>query len=323
MTREHKLALIIGFAILLVVGVLVGDHFSKARHTLPGTEVATATRDTIGIQGDPATAINEPRPPAVVGPAATLPAANAVQPEAQPAPTQPTLAVPAGPKTISMTGTSSENTPVNTPANSPDAPRFVFIPEGTPPATTVTTVRPGESTPTVVTTTGTPGTASAGLPVSKGKLTAYPVARGDTLASLARKFYNDPALSKKLGEYNKSRLGANLSLREGVTLRVPPKDVLLGQAQLAPDAIVAPGRGTPAPAPEAGRPASENVSPKPEPAVAPAKEYTVQKGDSLGTIAQKTLGSSKRADEILQLNRGVISDRDSIRVGMKLKIPAR
>lgn len=31
MTREHKLALIIGFSVFLVVGVLVGDYFSKAR----------------------------------------------------------------------------------------------------------------------------------------------------------------------------------------------------------------------------------------------------------------------------------------------------
>ena len=30
-TREHKLALIIGFSVFLVVGVLVGDYFSKAR----------------------------------------------------------------------------------------------------------------------------------------------------------------------------------------------------------------------------------------------------------------------------------------------------
>src|SRR5437870_4074014 len=30
-TREHKLALIVGFSLFLVLGVLISDHFSKAR----------------------------------------------------------------------------------------------------------------------------------------------------------------------------------------------------------------------------------------------------------------------------------------------------
>ena len=31
MTREHKLALIVGFSLVLIVGVLISDHFSPAR----------------------------------------------------------------------------------------------------------------------------------------------------------------------------------------------------------------------------------------------------------------------------------------------------
>ena len=33
MTREHKISLILGFAVALIVGVMVSDHFSKARQT--------------------------------------------------------------------------------------------------------------------------------------------------------------------------------------------------------------------------------------------------------------------------------------------------
>ena len=40
MTREHKLALIVGFALFLVVGVLVSDHFSSARKSQPGSGIS-------------------------------------------------------------------------------------------------------------------------------------------------------------------------------------------------------------------------------------------------------------------------------------------
>ncbi len=32
MTRENKLALLVGFVVILVVGILLSDHFSIARH---------------------------------------------------------------------------------------------------------------------------------------------------------------------------------------------------------------------------------------------------------------------------------------------------
>jgi nucleoid-associated protein YgaU len=40
-TREHKLALIIGFSVFMVVGVLVGDYFSKARTARVDPNLAT------------------------------------------------------------------------------------------------------------------------------------------------------------------------------------------------------------------------------------------------------------------------------------------
>jgi len=51
--------------------------------------------------------------------------------------------------------------------------------------------------------------------------------------------------------------------------------------------------------------------------------YKVQRGDLLGEIAAKTLGSSKRANEIYELNKDLMSDEDSLTVGMTLKLPTR
>jgi LysM repeat protein len=51
-----------------------------------------------------------------------------------------------------------------------------------------------------------------------------------------------------------------------------------------------------------------------------AREYTVQKGDSLALIARRTLGSEQRWTEIQALNNGL--QPKSLKVGMKLKLPA-
>ncbi len=70
------------------------------------------------------------------------------------------------------------------------------------------------------------------------------------------------------------------------------------------------------------KPALVKVAPPVKPAVNGSKsyvEYTVQEGDSLRKIAQKTLGDSSRSNEIMKLNN--LSNPDLVKVGTKLKIP--
>ncbi len=69
--------------------------------------------------------------------------------------------------------------------------------------------------------------------------------------------------------------------------------------------------------------------PKPKPVAKPksgakpaTKSYTVRSGDSLAKIAQETLGSSGRWQEIYALNKGVIgANPNVISAGMVLKLP--
>ncbi len=49
--------------------------------------------------------------------------------------------------------------------------------------------------------------------------------------------------------------------------------------------------------------------------------YTVASGDTLGEISMKLLGTSRRVDEFVKLNG--LKDANDIRVGMKLKVPAK
>lgn len=389
MTREHKLTLIIAFAILLVVGVLVGDHFSKARHASPGVEVATNPTDALNVPTEPSNApaavtaaqagpasgqggmaLTNGAGTAAAGTNAVLPPVQAVTGEEiaaanQPQANQPganstpgattattSATVPARTTTtISMVpggtaggNTAGANTQPTTTGNGAGARTgeqspFVFIPEGVrnaPPAAGISTVpMPSGGGASGGNESAGAGTTKVGggLPVSTGKLLAHPVEKGETLVSLARKFYNDATLAKKLAEFNKGKVGEKMSLRQGVTLRIPPKDVLLGQAVLPenaspelsnkkPDAATGSSTKPAGTTGGAGTAGTTGGNAGAENAGA-AREYVVQKGDTLGQIASKLLGSSKRAREIVQLNRGVISDQDNLKVGTKLKIPAR
>ncbi len=51
------------------------------------------------------------------------------------------------------------------------------------------------------------------------------------------------------------------------------------------------------------------------------KKYTVKRGDTLSKIAQRSLGSRKRANEIYAMNKDIMSSPNLLKVGMKLKIP--
>ena len=49
--------------------------------------------------------------------------------------------------------------------------------------------------------------------------------------------------------------------------------------------------------------------------------YRVRTYDTLRSIARDTLGDSRRADEILELNRGLIDDPGQLVVGQVLELP--
>ena len=91
--------------------------------------------------------------------------------------------------------------------------------------------------------------------------------------------------------------------------------MLLGK----PSAIEAAGRGT-APATP-----SEKIIPGRRQDVPIVKHeiklatYTVRKGDTLGEISLKVLGSSKRWQELAEFNK--LEDEDSIAAGTVLKVP--
>lgn len=106
MTRENKVALVVGFALVLLAGVLISDHFSKARldrptdlgvHQTAGGGMGTAMGELIDLSSyfhlpddEPAAEVDlRARPPAEPP--------NTVAAEAPPAPIAPPPAAPVDP----------------------------------------------------------------------------------------------------------------------------------------------------------------------------------------------------------------------------------
>lgn len=351
MTREHKLAIILGFSVLLVVGLLVGDHFSKARRPQGGggAEVVIApTQPT----SQPTTALIDPtapREPVLTG--------------STPVPAEPgrgtvTIADSHGGMTVEPIVMGEPRRPM-TAAVAPASPVGLSA-SGTELADLTDRINRLSQTPVDPTAGVAPsGIASAPAPAAAPADKMHPVQAGQTLYSIAKQYYNDPSLWKELAKYNESRVKGD-SVRVGVTLRIPSKDVLLGRtppagSQTSPsnptrpsspsltpgssrptrvtegDQPVVPNRavlGAPLSATDTVRgsdqaPKSDRPVEADKPAPVRPKTYTVKPGDTLMQIAARTMGDGKRWRELLSANKDKLDEPEDLQVGMVLKVPAK
>jgi len=306
--REQKIALILGFAVILVVGVLVSDHWSAAQrlHLADATEGDLGRAETgpvamlpdVGGEASRLASMTPPTPPT---------GANGEQ--AQP---DPTL-TPADPLTVALGG-NGEVSPLGR----------AMQQAGT----------PGDETPTQPDARQSPldrlGERLArgldgGLPVAAGfdppmdaqanrppepqvrevpAPVRHTVAKSESLFKISAQYLGDGNRWREIAEANRGKVGPDGSVRSGVTLVIPNAT--------AP----APARAVPTIGPRETRVAETPVLSKPI-------TYTVAKNDSLGEISRRFLGSSRLTHLIVRANPGKISDPDDIRVGMVLTIPAR
>jgi len=351
-TRESKLAVILGFAVVLVVAALISDHFSHARQAKIGTDLTIGTPRDFGAT-----------PPGLSSPIGPT---NAQLVSKEPFAGVENTRGDQSPGTRASTGEKEDAPRTRKPDEIP-----MGRPNGTkPPTDPGTKGNNGERAPE---------TAVASLPYSSGKAKDYKIQDSDSLYKIAKVSYGDASLWEELAEYNKGRIGAKNALRVGATLVIPPKDVLLGKAQLAPagmtvpekptksqagnvpdtrmpderkfggtnpgngysydapsdvrrlaindadgrkDRIVKPLTGTPAGEPD-NKPGTKKDKPDASAdSGAKVATYIVRRGDHLSSIAKNQLGSAKRISDILKLNPN-LDDEDSITEGMVLKMPAK
>lgn len=187
-------------------------------------------------------------------------------------------------------------------------------------------------------------------PVVGAEVRWHTVAQDESLYSITKKYYGNGNYFKQLAEFNKSRLPKGDALQVGLRLQVP-NAVALGimDPKARMNMIVNTNRANDSKANNnktnnnkvnskvndtkalVREPAEKKAADK-KPAPAPAKptltgatasssSYVVKKGDSLGQIAMRELGTMKRANEILTLNK--LKDANAIYVGQTLKMPAK
>jgi nucleoid-associated protein YgaU len=149
----------------------------------------------------------------------------------------------------------------------------------------------------------------------------YVVSEGDSLASIARKFYGSKEGGKKI---NVTRIfEANRNVLKS------PDEIYIGQKLVIPPLLAL--------VPDKGKIANvfsgteftkvESIGKSHLLANAHRPEqgswHVVREGESLWQIAAEQLGNGSRCDEIAELNAGILDSEENLSVGMRLKMPAR
>lgn len=318
MTREQKLALIVGFSLILAVGVLISDHLSRAQ------------TDTIIADSE----IDQPMvvhrlvdvPPGIGEAGAPIAGRDAVLPDPGPteavAPQDPLpgldrdlISDPIDVASIA-TGTPGLNSGERSmlddaPAELPvevrltssvtplELPGFVPV-EGY--GRPVIPVSPTDGSASLVQTSLAKGTSTQSQPTTR-QLT-HVVAEGETLYGIAAKYYGDGDRWPELLKANASGADSEGRVFEGARLVIPQRGGTV-MAQAPVEAIAA--------KPEQAKPAQSSSG--------AYGSYTIKPGDTLSEISQQLMGTVRRMNELIELNKDQIQDADDIRVGMKLRYP--
>lgn len=325
MTRESKLALMIAVTLILLVGVLLSDHLSGAR---------TAEFD------EPAA--RQPATPVAGLPGAGEPLAELpLPPRQEPAPVQATepaieefqpLYIAQGARNIAQRGVGMIEQSFERIA-SPGAAPSLLIPSTDQPSEpgprledffvrvepANVTLPPRGNTPVKRMPEPTVEPARPQTTPARQTWRTHTVVEGDSLYRLAARYLGDGKRWPELQKLNDDVLRGSENVQLGMVLKIAPEQTAQSQSQ--PQARSQTNNQTnnqSQPAAQTRQPNAPRQETRPEPK---HRTYVVLKGDSLGKISQSLLGTSRRMNEIVELNG--LKDPDDIRVGQTLRIPAR
>ncbi len=333
LNREQKLALIVGFSLVLLVGILLTDHLSKARTIrmdgiaeLEGSlPLASTTRRSAYAQ-PPRPGIAEVN---IDRPVAEGLSGQVVAHDADPLGVDSLMTDP-------LTGTQTVVDAVQPPAHDASREQLTSaidaaLAEARSSVLTQTLAQSPTQGPvqTLVHPPVQVAEASASPAIVDPLSTVpdpawYTVKPNESLWVISERFYGKGTAWRKLAAHNVGRVGENGSIRVGVRLQIPHPSVVLG-----PGATFAnvPGQDSFGETKPTSKPKAKPVA---EPrvtattaiaSVVETRSYTIKPNDCLSKIAQKELGTIKRQGEILALNQGRLTDADDIRAGMVIQLP--
>ncbi len=306
MTKENKLALVVGFGLVLLVGILISDHFSTARKQAAAELVQVSDPLVLRDRQNepqlldfqpPAPPVQEQPPPVVqMGDPNVYASQVLVDPQTLPLQPQqleprtqnPPLTASREQQVVNVLGGVPQSSAdvqwvdIGVDANGNRVLRPVSPPTRTaPPASNGTVLQPGEK--------------------------SHVVAAGESMSSICAKYYNDRSLVKALAKHN------NLSdpnlIKAGQVLRIPTLQTL------------SPGAAASAAGESQGKPAQAKKAADENRGQQKPKTYTIKAGDTLMAIASKLMGSASKWEELYEANKDVLPDADTVIVGTVIKIP--
>jgi len=321
-TREQKLALIIGFSLILAVGVLISDHLSRAQ-----SDPIVADQDIdhpmivhniidvppgMGEIGRPLAGRDAvPMDPGIRG--GSLPGIDTAQNHRS---IQSSFQIP-----TEVALSAQRDTPVRGGISIPD--QTTLTPSRNQLSSAGQNVGEVLDLPGFVPASGYPrrginmrseiGRTQQAQQAPLRQQQAAParvavathtVTEGESLYGLAAKYYGDGNLWPELAKANTDRVNTKGHVVIGVVLEIPDRN---GSAQATP-----------------AQP--QLVQSAPMQTQSPVETgaygmYTIKSGDTLSEISQELMGTMRRMDELIKLNRDQINNADDIRVGMKLRYP--
>jgi nucleoid-associated protein YgaU len=315
MTRETKIGLLVGLAFIIIVGILLSEPLNHAGEAQPAP-LPYAGRNV--LQSDAAPGSGNTQPPVSLQPDRAAAPTNPVPTREEVAKSQGGIsiqigsgAVPSHTQVTNLSNAGNSTGPMadrgtataqrqqhQTQPKAPENPGPVASNTRDPLFDAANQV--GEELVPVGkngNATGNPKGAAAS-PTTGNK--TYEAVPGDTLAKIAQKAYGSASKANR-----DAIVAANPSLKQD------PNRLLAGQTYVIP-------------APASAAPAAQAVA-KEAPAKTESAEYwyTVKAGDSLWAIARDQLGDTATVAAIKELNEPTLKGSDGVKVGMKLRLPAK
>jgi nucleoid-associated protein YgaU len=152
-------------------------------------------------------------------------------------------------------------------------------------------------------------------PPAAPKPSTYTVQKGDTLGQIAQRELGSVKRLPELLQANPKLDPRKLQAGQVIHL---PVEGSAQQTQLAQQSAQLPPKSPPIADRKPAQEPPQTAKAPQQPAT--GRTYTVRAGDTLGKIATRELGSSKRMNEIVALNKGL--DPDRLLVGRTLVLPA-
>lgn len=327
-TREQKLALIIGFSLILAVGVLISDHLSRAQsepivadqeidqpmvvHRI--ADVPPGIGETVRpMAGDDAVRVD----PGIGGIREPLPGLDTAQADTSDRPIEVSM-LPR--ESTAMRDPVREPSTrdsgiINTASTESDSTDYAGLPPEMFDPVNGYTSRPGIQTRDQIEQSRRAqqnrdtlaqnqraGRSDRQTPPSPVKHT---VDEGESLYAIAARYYGNGNLWPELAKANAGKVNSDGHVLIGAELVIPART------------------GSPLSIPKTQTQQTQTAQ-------APTRQttnnerfgtYVVKDGDTLSEISQELMGTVRRMNELIKINGDQINDADDIRVGMKLRYP--